>query len=320
MAYATLSQVRSFVSPGFGECDPTKVTGAVNQIRQHFFSWYQKLALFLDVSECFRVQQFEGYRGVTLPRDYQNVEAMWHNDCPVELNSSWREFQIGMAPECSSRLAKYDLATLVPTFADVTPSHPAKLILSGTNPADIGKRVVIRGRASTGQPISWEARIGSDSQMSGWEFSAINAAGGVVKERTTGRVILSDEHGRMLGIYDPDETVPAYKRIKITGLQAGCDVVNIRGARRYFPLFGDDDTVETDHEVAWDAMARFLQLFRKTSKDNSETRSQKEYYDTAFNLLMGDKSREVSKSTQAAVTIASPQLGGNPRLSRFSRF
>jgi hypothetical protein len=322
MSYSTFRQAKGFIESGYGTCDADKLARAVNTIRRHFFNWYQEVSLFLDAVQCFRVHTFYsecnacvgGYQGVTLPRDCQTVEAMWWNDWPVKMQSSWREFQVGISPECDCRLQKFDLPGLFSTAVDLHPARPQKVCLKALDEADIGKKIIIRGTASTGQPVTQEFQLSTVLQMTDWPMMSIDRMGGVIKDVTAGRVLLAAEDGTLLAIYEPDETVPGYRRIKITGLQGGCEVVNIRCARRFFPLTDDDDVVETDNAPAWDSMARYLRLYEQAAKTRDTLTVEKDHYATAMKMMIGDKAREAGHATAASVVMVTPSFGAGGRL------
>lgn len=328
MGYTTFQQAKAFVEPGYGTCEPVKLAKAVNAIRGHFFNWYQELALFLDAVECFRVHRFfadcndcnSSFLGVTLPRDFQTVEAMWYNDFPLRLQSSWREFHTGISPECDCRLQKFDIPGTFTTAVDLDSKVPKRVGVKALEAADEGKRFVIRGVAGTGQPYTHEFTLSTDLQETPSPMRSIDRAGGIIKAQTVGRVLLVNETGELLSIYEPDETVPGYRRIKITGLRDGCETVNIRAARRFFPLFGDDDVVETDNERAWDAMARYLRLYERTDKTSDTLRAEKDHFQTAFKMMTGEKSRDIGRGTEGSVTIVTPSFGGAQQLNRIGRF
>lgn len=317
MGYSTFRQAKGFVTAGYGECDPAVAAEVVNTIRQHFYLWYQEVRLFLDAVECFRVHTFcldcnecqDTYRGVTLPREMQTVEAMWHNDWPVKLLSDWREFQTSISPECDCRLTKIDMPGAFSTIADVAPTVPTRLLVSIADPADAGKRFVLRGRDGGGAPLAHVMTLAREPQVTPF-FSSIDARGGVLKDLTAGRVFLVDAGGKLYGRYEPDETVPAYRRIKITGLRDDCDVVNIRAARRYHPLYGDDDVVESDNATAFDAMARYLRLYRRADKDSASLTAEKDHLATAKALMTGERAREAGTATHGQVVVRTPVFRG----------
>lgn len=326
MHYARLKTVKEWVKDGMGTCDSDDLTKAVNRIRQHMFGWYQDLALFLDAVECFTVQRFcadcdkcnESYRGVTLPRYIQNVEAMWFNDFPVSLQSSWREFQTGISSECDCRLIKYDVPGTFSTQLDIQHSRPSFVAVRALSHLDAGKKFTIRGVDQFDRPFSQEFKLTTTGERSTEKLKRINPTGGVFKERTEGRVFLTDEGCRMLGVYEPDEEDATYRRIKISGLGDDCEVVNIRGARRFVNLYGDDDCVETDNELAFDSMARYLRIYQKSERTGDDTKAMAEHYNLAKQMLAGEKSRDIGKGTAAGLTFITPRMP-RPALNRFGR-
>lgn len=316
MSYALFSKAKGWVSNGYGTCDDITLTEITNAIRQFFYSWYAELPVALDADECFQVQTFcvdcnrcdDVYRGITLPRHIETVEAMWFNNYTVQLFDRWRTWQQGMGEPHECNLAKYDVGHAFPTERDLIPNQPRVLWVKPMNSADRGKTVTIRGTAITGSPFEETLTLGAEPVKTTLPLRSIAKPGGVVKEPTVGRVIIGEDDGRILSYYAPDETVPAYTRIKITGLPAGCQFVNIRAARRFVELFDDFDVVETGNQNVWEAMARYLRLSKKPVKDADELRSMASDLSLAQKLMLGDKSRQTGKSTQADVRIMTPQL------------
>lgn len=324
MPYCTFQQAKEFVRDGLGTCEDEALGNAVNLIRQELYNWYAEVGLFMDVVECFRVQRYcfdcnacqDSYLGITLPREAQQVEAMWHNDWPVTLRSSWREHQTGITPECDCRLEKFDMPGAFSTFVDI-PFHCAvELIAVATHPDDVGKVLKIRGINAAGVPASEEIVLGLEPKRTRDGFKMIDGRGGIIKPVTTGRVILSDGAGRVYGIYEPDETVPSYRRIKISGLPDACAAVNVRASRRFVRLYGDDDVVETDNQPAWDAMARYLRLYRRTDKDGAVMKAEAGFLAKAKAMITGEKSRDAGKGTSGNVQIKTAVFRGH-RLHRF---
>lgn len=325
MNYTTFKQAKAWVAPGYGKCDDATTAEVVNSIRRHFYNWYQEVHLFLDAIGCFAVKRFcldcndcqSGYVGVTLPREFQTVEAAWWNDWPLRLKSDWWEFQHGMTAECDCRIKKTDVPGSFSTIADIL-GEPVHLLIAADNPADNGKRIVIRGIGGGGQPLSVEVELSIERVRTLDVFRSINHRGGIVKDPTAGRVTVMDCSGRVYGRYEPDETVPSYRRIKLNGLAEGCDVVNLRAARKYFPLVGDDDVAETDNQPAWDSMARYLREFRISDKTRDSITAEKNFLLTAKAMMMGDVAREMGGGTQAEVVIKTTKFGGR-QLTRTGR-
>lgn len=328
MGYTTLSTVKQWVKPGLGDCNEDALEEAVNFIRQHLYNWYSDVPLFLDAVQCFRVHQFavdcngcnDCYDGITLPRDFQTVEAMWWNDWPITLRNDWREYQTGISPECSCNLEKIDVAGRFPTAVDLSTCHPKKLRALAVRAADAGKKLKVRGVGAAGDPLTHEFTLTVNPQDSPEAFKSIERHGGVIKDVTLGRVVLADEDSNLLSTYEADETVPSYRRIKITGLPNGTRCVNIRAARQYYPLTDDDDIVETDIQAVFDSMARYLRLNRKADKSGDDLRSEKDHYATARGLMLGHISRDQGKATRTEVTIATPSMLRTSGLNRTRAF
>lgn len=300
---------------GSGECDRTKLMAILNRIRARFYNMFPEIPLF-EISHCFELQDFcadcnpcsPTYRGVTLPRDYQSVEAMWLNSTPITLYTSWREWQRGMAPECACGLAKYDLPDLYSSERDILPGRAVKLSVHAEQTADIGKSCTIIGTDVFGARRNYVFILTHEPQFTENAMAFIDRGRGFIKERTKGRVVLSDENGRNLSVYDPDETVPGYRRIKITGMRDDCRQVNIRGNRRYFPVYAESDLIETDNRTAFEEMARFLKINDRVNKDANDMRSAAAAIQQAKEALKGDRSRELGKSTDGCVNVAMPNF------------
>jgi hypothetical protein len=324
MGLTTFGQAKEWVAPGYGDCQPDVTGEVVNAIRQHFYNWYGEIDLFLDVVECFAVKRYcmdcnecrDSYLGVTLPREAQNVEAIWLNDWPVRMASSWREYQQGLTPECDCRLETMDVPGTFCTFEDIALAYPVELLVVALDPADAGKRFKLRGIDGALRPFEHEVQLSTEAQTLPIALRSIEPRGGVVKEQTKGRVLLLDRNGKIYGQYAGDETVPAYRRQKISGIGMECGVVNIRSARQYFPLYGDDDVVESDNRMAFDAMARYLREYRRVEKTQGALLGEKNHLETARKMIIGSRKREVGRATTADVKIATPSFAGK-RLSRF---
>jgi len=326
MGLTTFARAKEWVGPGYGDCTPSVTGEVVNAVREHFYNFYEQVALFLDVVECYALKHYcfdchdcrERYNGITLPREAQNAEAMWLNDYPVRIHNSWREYQTGLTPECDCRLSSVEIPGTFCTFDDITPGAAVELVVVALDAADKGKKFKLRGTDAAFRPWEQEFALSTDPQKTNIALRVIEPRGGVIKDVTAGRVVLLDPAGNMYGRYEPDEMVPAYRRLKISGLGDGCANVNIRSARQYFPLYGDDDVVETDNRMAFDAMARYLREYRRVEKTSASLIAEKDHLETARKLMMGQKTRDQGKAAQVDVKIATPAFRGR-QLSRFGR-
>lgn len=324
MGLTTFGIAKTWVEPGYGDCNGAVTGEVVNAIREHFFAWYVEVRLFLDVIECFRVHRYcmdcdacrDSYLGITLPNQAINIEAMWLNDWPVRIHNSWREYQTGLTPECECNVRAIEMPGAFCTFADIAPGAPIELYAVATSSSDWGKRLVITGKDVAMADRRETLVLASEPVRTEFAFRSINHRGGILKDITAGRIRLMDADGNTYGIYEPHETVPSYRRQKITGVGVDCSNVNVRSARRFVPLFGDDEVVETDNRMAFDAMARYLRNYRKVEKTRETLVSEKNDLATARQMIIGSKAREEGGATQVDVAIASPVFRGRT-LNRF---
>lgn len=246
------------------------------------------------------------YLGVTLPRYFETVEAMWHNDIPVQLFDRWRTWQHRLTARTECGLAKVDMGYAFPTEREML--RPGRLKVAALDGFDVGQQVIITGTAPGGDPIHETLMLGPEPVLTSRDLASIRVPGGIAKSQTRGRVVIAEEDGRVLVILSPDEQVPAYTRIRISGTREGCPQVVIRGSRRFIALFDPSDVVETDNRNVWDAMARFLRLNRKGDRTSADMASEKDYLQQAQALMLGDKSRQTGKATQADIRFVTPSI------------
>ena len=308
MRYTTLGQAIQAAGKGYAELDPDKLIEIVNAIRQELYSMYSSVSQFATVQECFEVQTFcvgcndggEVYRGITLPRDYAAVEAMWYDGRSVRLFDRWRAWQEGITHPCECGLKKFDMGDYFPTERDIVGA--SKLVFVAQNSADIMKEFTIRGKTVLGEAQeTFKLSDASQATVSVWV-----SIDQIVKDQTEGNVVLAQENGRKLSIYAPEEIVPAYKRIKITGIPDEHAYVNIMAAREYVPLHDEQDAVETGNLRVWELMARYLKLDRKDGRSREDILSAEKFKNDARELLLGDASRNKGKSTTTDLRVASP--------------
>lgn len=316
MNQAIAGDVLEWLIEPSGECDRTKLFTWLNQARERMYQLYAEVSLF-EIVQCFALQTFyvdcqrcdQYYEGVTLPRDFQTPEAMWLNNIPIEMHSSWREWQQGIAPYCACGLEKFDMPGLFSSERDPVPGLPKRISVHALLPADVGRTATIRGVDIFGNSKLESFKLTNAPQFTTHAMKSLLSGAGFTKERSEGPVVLAQEGGRVLSVYAPDETTPGYKRIKITGVRSGCDQVNIRAARRYFPVFRETDVVELDNRTAFEEMVRFLRINKKQNLDRSDIAAAAFHFNQAKGALLGDKSREIGKSTVADLRIETPSFG-----------
>jgi hypothetical protein len=182
---------------------------------------------------------------VTFPRQIETVEAAWICNSPITIRNGWFESypnSYGLANANSGpQSVLMDRGAGYVQFADI--SSTAKIALVSTQPLDAGKLVLLQGRDSNGQYV----RTVNDN-VDGEQVSLVNGIVvtstiwappglvGVQKEATrapvrayavdpscpSGVIASIAAYSPMnLAYWEPDETLPNYRRSLVPGLQNG---------------------------------------------------------------------------------------------------
>jgi hypothetical protein len=171
-----------------------------------------------------------GRRCITLPREVETVIGVNVGGQPVLGYSQLFEFHLNGPGSCRTicEWKWQDQGNFHCTFRDLI--TPAKLVAYLQTSEDDGKKLIVYGFDKDGQVLR---RMENGQWVNGYLVPtiygvAIPDAGapeiaritGVFKDRTAGTVRLStiDDSGTTgvtLGVYEPDETLPQYRRIQL---------------------------------------------------------------------------------------------------------
>jgi hypothetical protein len=221
------------------------------------------IALFRAMSDAVTLiankAEFEGWKGwldictsggscVTLPREVETVLAVNIGGKPTLGLSSLFNFHLNGPGDCTCACnwTWQDQGGWHSTYRDLTEGH--KLVGYVSTSSDNGKALIVYGFDTAGNKL--RRQVGG-VWLDGYQVPtiygyAIPDAGapvvariiGVQKDETDGPVRLSTidaggpTGGIVLGVYEPDETLPQYRRIKL-----GCSCSWVRIAyRRTTPL------------------------------------------------------------------------------------
>jgi hypothetical protein len=189
-----------------------------------------------------------GNRCVTLPREVETVLAVNIGGHPTLGFGTLFNFHLNGPGDCkhTCEWSWQDQGNWHSTYRDLV--RPSKLVAYLQTPDDNGKSLIVFGYDSEGNKLrrqvagQWLDGIAiptiygvavPDSQQP--DIARIT---GIFKDKTVGTVRLStiDDSGNtgtLLGLYEPDETIPQYRRIK---LQRSCSWVRI-AYRKTNPVF-----------------------------------------------------------------------------------
>lgn len=228
---------------------------------------------------------FEGWRGyldicstsggtcISLPREVDSVYGVNINGNPSLGVGQLFNFHLNGPGDCSRgcELKWQDLGGMWPVYQDIT--VPSKVVAHVEKESDNGAEFIIYGYDSAGNPLRRENADGTWSD--GYQVPVIYGYAipddvaptiaridRVFKARTNGTLRLSTidndgNFGTLLAVYEPDETHPQYRRIK---LNRACSWVRI-AFRRTSPIFRS----QYDH-VPLKSRLAFLLAFRAVKK------------------------------------------------------
>jgi len=184
---------------------------------------------------------FEGFKGwldictsgdsdcarkcITLPREVETVTAINIGGHPTVGYGTLFNFHMNGMGDCRERCdwSWQDQGAWHYTYRDIV--EPKKLVAQLQMPDDNGKQLIIFGYDSEGQKLRRQV---DGVWMDGYQVPTIYGVAvpdtiaptvaritGIFKEMTAGSIKLATQDNVLLGIYEPDETIPQFRRIKI---------------------------------------------------------------------------------------------------------
>jgi hypothetical protein len=312
MGYVTFKQFIQWVAEGAKKNAQTNRPSLVtlaNLVRQHIHLIYNEVQMTTDKQACFIVQCFpvdcndcsNTYFGVTLPADMEGVEAAWRNKRPITMFGRWREATpgIGMQDE-SCRLQIIDMQNLFPTELEPNFHAPCCLMVRADRVEDKGKPFRIKYLNHDGEQVDEEIILDVSYKATRDPVKQIiRPAGIILPEDRKGSITLARSDTRNpISVYSPFESqVPAYKRLKVTGVCEG-DQINIKASAKYVPLFFDHDVAEFDNELAIRELAK-MQMYRDNDDPTSGyARLAMQAETQAKKYLIGQQSKQAGNATR----------------------
>lgn len=203
---------------------------------------------------------------ITWPRELETIEAAAVDAVPVPVRSGWYEF-IGYGPGNLSSTSGRSVQLLdrgqVCTFDEVQDTKN-RVAVNPESPEDAGKNILIRYLDSNKGAVYTDDPNGD---LAEGEYVEVPPAGtysytskgvsyvyGVVKPITKGSIRLYEYAMpvgpvRLLAVYQPDETVPVYRRSLLSGCGVGSGTrsVQVMGRLRLKPIRHADDVIPIPH-------------------------------------------------------------------------
>lgn len=214
---------------------------------------------------------------VTLPRQVETVLAVNIGGRPTLGKSQLFSFHLNGPGDCrgSCSWEWSDQGGFYFTYKDLV--EPSKLVAYLQRTEDTGSKLIVYGYDDAGNRLRHQV---SGQWIDGYPIptiygyaipdSAMPKVGrieGVVKDKTVGSVRLStiDDSGAtgtLLGVYEPDETLPQYRRIK---LQRNCGWVRIAYMRGAPTISAKADRIPLKSRTAFLLALRALKMYNDQS-------------------------------------------------------
>lgn len=209
---------------------------------------------------------------VTLPRLVETVLALNISGIPSFPRDRWAEFHLnGLGSDCRDSCEFFwDDKGDYPLFRD--PTIPVRLVATVTAAADLTKEVWVFGYDQNGNWVF--STDGSGNTVEGYKLSVFNGAVTVPpsaplfsrivtvrKDETSGFVSLygypdGGSTGTLYGYYEPFETLPQYRRIRLS--KNAC-WVRLQFRRKVFRLRSETDFIPLHSKVSLMLMLKSLQ-------------------------------------------------------------
>lgn len=285
--------------------DRIRVVEYLNRFRALVYTDYDKFKLFDNAFHCICVSTFDtgcdnSYQGFTLPNDVLGAEAVYSYGVPLTLRSRWREAHTGLGVNPQGRIEAVEVAELFPTERDTRGITRLKVFADNDN--DAGKRVYmdIINASDKVQRICFTL-IGNGFAVSKARVKRIISV--TLPSVREGSVTVAQSDNYVLSIYDPWETVPVYKRYKVSGYNCPSTVL-VQGTKRYRPIYFDHDIVEVGNQLIIEAAGQFFK-FSNGTKDQSELKTAEYHLGKMKEYLAG----EIARNRGNAIQDTSPFKG-----------
>lgn len=252
--------------------DRPEIVTALNRVRNFWHNLYREQPLFDDLFYCFCTTTFNErcqggrpcygrYQGFTLPRDVASVQGVWENGESLTMRSRWREVLTGIGL-CGPRIEVLEMAEQFSTERD--PKEITALKIFTERDEDAGKKVTISAIDADWKTVKLEFTLKSDS------WATVDSKIREIRDISLpvgrkGSITLAQEDGYELSFYDPTETVPSYRRFKITSSSCPA-IVKVQCTRRFIDIYFDSDVVEIGDRLVLEAGARYFK-YKDSSTD-----------------------------------------------------
>ena len=300
------------------ETDKLRVVDMLNKFRSLIYTDYEKFKLFDNVFHCINVSNFqqtgEAYQGFTLPNDVLGVEAVYSYGAPMKLRSRWRESHTGIGVSSSGRVETFEMAETFATERDLQLTTKVKIFTENDN--DTGKKVYLDVvDANNRQRRVCFTLIGNGFAVSSVRVKKIVSVS--LPNAREGSIVLAQANGYELSVYDPWETVPSYRRFRVSTQNCPSTVL-IQGTRRFREIYFDHDIVEVGNRLVIESAGKFFK-YTDGTKDQAEIKTGEYHLAKMKAYLAGDIARNRGNSIQDSSPFKGAKITRNKTLPGYSR-
>lgn len=268
---------------------------------------------------------------LTWPRQVETIEAIALCDVPVTIRNEWFEFLsngTGLQSADSCGIQLFDRGTFctfndiagqnkkIRVYADVTEAAGSKILLQGYDENGIWIRTEVGGEWVDGEYVDISTTPTNSTKL----FTSLT---GVQKPATNGIVRLyefnvDDSTQRAIAIYEPDETVPSYRRSLLTGLTGfggccgqseDCDdkPVTVMAKLKFIPVRVDTDYLPIGNLAAVKDMCQSIKKL-----ENNLFEESKAYEASAINELDQELRSYLGDGAKIVMTVSGASQFGDP--------
>lgn len=306
----TVAAALKAIAPGFQltvEDNRDELIRHLNVIRSLLYSDYQSYEIAVDRKVCLPLTKYgldchpcrSTYKGITLPYDAATAESLKIYDHSIRKNSGYKN-----VPHCGRCIEAWDVVGRFPTQNEVDASCPGPLGLYASNPDDHGKEVEVIFLDTNGDERKESVSLPGETGLAATRVLSV-----ALPEGRKGTVSIfvkgTDTKGDCpLSTYQSSETAPAYTRIRINPDQCGsCLEVSVIYAREFFPVFDDNELIETSNLYVLQELAAFVRINSRGNNSGTDRQEAQVHRAQAVQAIKGLIERDEGVSRDVTLKI-----------------
>ena len=307
--------------------DRKEIVTYINKYREYLHLMYPEFKLFTNKFYCLEIQCFpedctntcscagDTYMGVTIPNDIDGVLEVWEDHEPLRTYSKWWEGRVGVVTTDRPRTTLSSILVHQQFPTERSLQSPSILKFYANSSEDEDKEVVIKVDTIMRKNQEIRVTLRGDGIVKTKEVvRAIHSV--ILPSSLCGTVTLLDKSDYELSEYCNYETIPSYRRLKIT---SSCNTgkILIHGNQKFKPVWFDSDIVEIGSRLIIEAAARMFR-YGETGTEADDIRRSRMDEERLKKLIMGALDRKRGKARQDGNVFHKRRLNTTPHLPGYS--